>query len=73
MRPFADDFSTILQAYRLYRCLDKKIIKFPSLPRLIRLVCMSNLLTDKRFPAFLAGGTHLLQVLIGQREFLLVI
>ena len=68
-------FQTILQAYRLCRCLDKKKkkkIKFRSLPRLIRLVCMGNLSTDKRFPAFLAGGTHLLQVMIGQYEFLLV-
>ena len=67
-------FQTILQAYRLCRCLDKKKkkIKFPSLPRLIRLVCMGNLSTDKRFPAFLAGSTHLLQVMIGQYEFLLV-
>ena len=50
----------------------KTEIKFPSLPRLIRLVCMGNLSTDKRFPVLLAGGTHLLQVLIGQYEFLLV-
>ena len=33
---------------------------------------MGNLLTDKPFTAVLASGTHLLQVLIGQYEFLLV-
>ena len=69
MRPFADDFSTILQAS--VGLWIKKKIKFPSLP-LIRLVCMGNLLTDKLFPTVLARGTHLVQVLIGQYEFLLV-
>ena len=57
MRPFTDGFSTILQAYSFCRCLDKKKLNSS----------LSLGLSD-----WLAGGTHLLQVLIGQYEFLLV-